>query len=286
MLLLQPLIMLTYTITSLPWTFTPAFRVEYVTVAPGLTIRILIFKTYGSPKDKGKLRPLHVDMHGGAFMGGWAEEDAKWCDQLARETGAVVLSITYRFAPAYQFPTAIDDIDAALRFIQENAEKRYGADATLLTLSGFSAGGNLALAACQAENCREPSPTSVKASVTFYASIDLRTKPEEKSYPADVVPPSEPFAVLSPLYDSYPASVRAENLNNPRMSPILSSVDRLPRDMMLVIAHIDILTNDQLKFVERVKADFERDPKNIGRRIEVIYDRNGFHAYLNRRLSL
>ncbi|KAK0652640.1 Alpha/Beta hydrolase protein [Cercophora newfieldiana] len=277
-LILQPITFLTFSMSSARWLFTRAYTVEYLPIAPGRTIRALIFKAPSSGPNK-KLHPLHIDIHGGAFIGGWPEEGAVFCDQLARETGAVVISISYRYAPKHVFPAAHDDVDAAIRFLQTHAEAKYGADPGLLTMSGFSAGGTLALAAAQAEACRPAAKTGIKACVTFYAVCDLRLKPQEKPVPVGM--PDDPAKFLVPLYDSYVESVRAENMENPRMSPILASVDQLPENLFVWVAAIDILVHEQTTFVEKVKQDLAKDPKYAGRRVEIEIDEKGFHGYLN-----
>ncbi|KAK3380905.1 alpha/beta hydrolase fold-domain-containing protein [Podospora didyma] len=216
-------------------------------------------------------------------MGGWAEEDAVFCDQLAKTTGAVVVSIHYRYAPKFSFPAAHDDVDATIRYLQAHAEEQFGADPTLMTMSGFSAGGNLALAAAQTENCRPSAATSIKACATFFAVTDLRLKPHEKPRPK-TFPKKDPMAaVFAPLLDAYPAPVRGANMDNPRMSPILASIDRLPENMFVFVAGVDILVHEQTAFVERVKADLAKEPGQTasGRKVEMGFDEKGFHGYLN-----
>jgi alpha/beta hydrolase fold len=87
---------------GLPWLFSHAFTTEYITVDTGRTFRILVFKSKGQPRSghNGRLRPLHVDIHSGAFTGCLPELDARFCDLLARTTGAVVISPTHHYAPA------------------------------------------------------------------------------------------------------------------------------------------------------------------------------------------
>jgi acetyl esterase/lipase len=285
LLALQPIALITYSISNAPWLFRrKPWHVEYLRVAPGRTIRALVFKTAGEGSGR-KLRPLHIDIHGGGFIGGQPEDDVQFCARLAEETGAVVVSITYRFAPVYSFPTAIDDVDLAVRYLQMHAEERYGADPTLMTTSGFSSGGNLALAASQAANCRLPAPTNIKASTIFCAVINLQLKPQEKPVPPNF-PTKDPLKWLFPLYDCYAAAARTEHMNDPRMSPFVASVDSLPENIWVGVAGIDILVHEQLTFLERVKAELDMDEKHKGRRAEVLYDEKGFHGYLNRELFL
>ena len=146
LLVLQPIYLLSCSLQALPWTFSRAFTVEYLPITPGRTVRALVFHPPPSHNTSGNPRPLHLDIHGGAFVGGLPEANAQWCARLAAETGAVVVATTYRFAPRHIFPAAIDDVDAVLAYLRKHAAAKYGADPNCVTLSGDSAGGNLALA--------------------------------------------------------------------------------------------------------------------------------------------
>lgn len=276
LLLLQPTNLITYSIATVPYIFSRPFTVEYLPIAPGRSIRALIFKAAGTGKGRS-LRPLHVEIHGGAFIGGLPESNARFDHRVAQETGAVVVSISYRFAPEHAFPAAIDDADAAVKWIQQNAAARWDADPTLMTVGGFSAGGNLALAAGQQPNCHGLSPTAFKAAVTFYASIDLRLKPGQKPKSARL-PGKDPLAVLHPLFDAYAGPARAKHMDDPRLSPALAARETLPGRILLVVPALDILVAEQMAFAERVNG--EDTAEGGSPRVEVMTEENGFHGYL------
>ncbi|KAK1751411.1 Alpha/Beta hydrolase protein [Echria macrotheca] len=275
LLLLQPISLITYSIATIPWLFSRPFKAEYITVAPGRTLRILVFNQYG-PNKEGKLRPLHLDIHGGAFVGGLPEANAQFCARVAEQTGAVVFSTSYRYAPAHPFPAAIDDVDAVLAYLRKHAIEKYGADPNLITVSGDSAGGNLALATALS------APGAVKASVTFYASINLRLSPWQKPYgmPGTTKRLKDPFSFLLPLFDSYPGPVRDRELNNPRMSPYLAKLDDLPENMLLVVPAVDILVYEQLSFAKRLTEEMGESEDYAGRSVGTLYVEKGFHGYL------
>ncbi|KAH8677858.1 putative lipase/esterase family protein [Xylariales sp. PMI_506] len=259
---------------------------EWLPVSPGRKIRVLVFDdpTYRGAKQEDRLRPLHLDIHGGAFIGGMPEHKIGFCDRLAKATGAVVISPSYRLAPRYPFPGAIDDIDAVTKYLQEHAEERWGADPRLMTTSGDSAGGCLALALCQQSSCHITSPTSIKGSVTYYAAIDLRLRPEEKPKSAELLASGmkrDPLQVLLPLYDAYASPVRSQNMDNPRLSPVIASPDHLPENMLLVIAGLDIVVHEQLTFVERIKEEMSRNPDYADRKVETLYMEKAFHGFLD-----
>ncbi|MFJ9037512.1 alpha/beta hydrolase [Streptomyces sp. NPDC102406] len=88
-------------------------------------------------------RPVVVFLHGG----GWALCDLDTHDGIARglcrDAGAVVVSVAYRLAPESPFPAAVEDAYAALCWVAGHA-RELGADESALTVTGDSAGGNLA----------------------------------------------------------------------------------------------------------------------------------------------
>ncbi|KAL0940432.1 lipase esterase family [Colletotrichum truncatum] len=276
LLALQPIIFLTHSLALAPYIFRRPYAVRYIPISDTRSLRILVFKEPGKGTGlHGLLRPLHVDCHPGGFVGGIPEADAPFCSLVAKETGAVVVSLSYRLAPVHPFPAAIDDVDAALKWLRDHAEEELGADPRLLTVSGASAGGNLVLAASQ----NIPSPEyAIRASATFYAPLDLRPKPEEKPRPAGL-PAKDPLSFMLALYDSYAAPSKAENMDNPRLSPYLAREETLPERMVLVVAGIDITVHEQLTFVERVKKEREEKGKDGGS-VEAFYVEDLFHGCL------
>jgi len=94
------------------------------------------------PKNGNGPFPAVVCIHGGGFRAGKRESFDKLCMRLA-ENGYVAVTVTYRLAPKYQFPAAVHDVKAAVRWVRANAEK-YKIDPTRIGTTGGSAGGHLA----------------------------------------------------------------------------------------------------------------------------------------------
>ncbi len=95
------------------------------------------------PKTGNGPFPSIVCIHGGGFRAGTREGYDSLCVALA-EKGYVAVTITYRLSPAYQFPAAVQDSKAAVRWLRANAGK-YHLDPTRIGAIGGSAGGHLAL---------------------------------------------------------------------------------------------------------------------------------------------
>lgn len=289
-LLLQPISLITYSINTIPYLFSRPFVVEHLPIAPGRSLRVLVFKAPGHgarkvnadsdtavPEQQQPLRPLHIEIHGGSFIGGLPESNAAFDARVAAETGAVVVSLSYRYAPEHVFPAAIDDVDAAIAWIAAHAARRWGADPELMTVGGFSAGGNLAVASTQQCDRQPPSPTRVRGIVTFYAALDLRLSPDEKPRPPGF-PTSDPLSVLVPLFDAYMAGARRAHIDDARLSPVLARRETLPERILLVVPAVDILYAEQMAFAERVNHEDEREGRSG--RVETMVVDGMFHGYL------
>ncbi|MFO0552709.1 MAG: alpha/beta hydrolase [Polyangiaceae bacterium] len=105
----------------------------------------------------GRDRAALVYFHGGGWVIGSPASHDGICRYLARETGAVVVSIDYRLAPEHPFPAAPRDAITAFRWVAANAHK-LGLDPARLAVGGDSAGGNLAAVVAQATRADEHPP--------------------------------------------------------------------------------------------------------------------------------
>lgn len=94
------------------------------------------------PKEGTGPFPAIVCIHGGGFRAGQRQGYDGLCQRLAAR-GYVAVTVTYRLAPKYQFPAAVHDVKAAVRWLRANAEK-YHIDPDRIGATGGSAGGHLA----------------------------------------------------------------------------------------------------------------------------------------------
>jgi len=100
------------------------------------------FDLYPATKGSGP-RPVIVYLHGGGWDGGDKRTGVypNILDQTRR--GSVVIDANYRLAPAVRFPAPLQDVKRLVRWIKVHAAE-LGVDARRITVSGHSAGGNLA----------------------------------------------------------------------------------------------------------------------------------------------
>ncbi len=131
---------------SLPPPGTPVAPVGEVRelYAPGPACDIPL-RLYRPAEAEGQ-PPLLMFVHGGGWVFGDLDSHDAVCRTLCREAGAVVVSVGYRLAPEHRFPAALDDTEAALRWLFAHAAD-LGAHPLRLALAGDSAGAQLAATA-------------------------------------------------------------------------------------------------------------------------------------------
>ncbi|PSN19212.1 esterase [filamentous cyanobacterium CCP5] len=112
------------------------------------------------------LYPAIVLIYGGAWQRGNSQDNVRLARYLAGQ-GYVVWSISYRHAPKYQFPAQIQDVQAALAFIQTHGAA-YESDSTRMALLGKSAGAHLAMLAAY-----QPGAPPIRAVVNYYGPVNL-----------------------------------------------------------------------------------------------------------------
>ncbi|MEG0450860.1 MAG: alpha/beta hydrolase [Lysinibacillus sp.] len=111
---------------------------QQIQVRDGAFINIRIYK----PSLDEKL-PIVVYYHGGGWVFGDLQSADAGCQLLAAKAQAIVISVDYRLAPEYKFPTPLHDAYDALLWAAGHANE-LGGDPTNISVAGDSAGGNLA----------------------------------------------------------------------------------------------------------------------------------------------
>jgi acetyl esterase len=118
--------------------------------------------------------PLLIFSHGGGFTIGSINTHDAVCRMLANGARCKVLSLDYRLAPEYPFPTAAEDVFAAYRWAFAQYEM-LGVDPQRIAGMGDSAGGTLTAQA--ALRCRDAG-LSLCAEVFLYPGMGSRQDSE------------------------------------------------------------------------------------------------------------
>lgn len=243
--------------------------------------------------DPDSRRPAVINFHGGGFVLGQGTDDGRWAMAVMQALGAVVFSVEYRLAPSYPFPTPVEDCADAILQIRRRADE-FWIDPDKIILSGFSAGGTLALASwvLLADYKRwgytvppDPSLTQDTSKVTvttpdggtdteqdkedptvprpaglmlFYPLLDwTMSRPRKRltcSKPEMTLPRS-----LTDIFDAayiYPPEEIKSQLDNPLLSPGLMPDDLIDKlpPVQLCLCEYDMLLAEGKRFAERVQG--------------------------------
>ena len=153
-------------LASIKGPVTNAARTEdHVIPSSGGEIPVRVYRP-----ESDELLPVIVYFHGGGFVGGNIETHDAVCHGLSVGVPAVVVSVDYRLAPEAPFPAAVDDSEAAVRWVCDHAED-FGADGSRLAVAGDSAGGNLA--AVIARRARDSGGPSISFQLLIYPCTDM-----------------------------------------------------------------------------------------------------------------
>jgi acetyl esterase/lipase len=172
-----------------PSSVTHDAALEYSSVGGKLEMDILRPKVAASES-----RPAVILIHGGGFRAGKRESYLPMAARLA-ERGYVAATVSYRLAPRHQFPAAVHDVKAAVRFLRANS-KRFGIDSERICAMGGSAGGHLALFLGVTSGIREfdgsgpnqEQSSSVACVVNYYGPSDFTQSYDKSVDAADVLP--------------------------------------------------------------------------------------------------
>lgn len=88
-------------------------------------------------------KPAVLVIHGGAWVSGKRQDMATMCEALAQE-GFLAATVSYRLAPKHKWPTMVEDVRTAVRYLRSRAAE-LKIDPNRLGAAGASAGGHLAL---------------------------------------------------------------------------------------------------------------------------------------------
>lgn len=94
----------------------PVHRVEDIKVPVDKPEGEITVRLYSPNTDVAV--PVHFNMHGGGWVLGGLKSEQAWCKHVCNNLGIKVVDIDYRMAPEFQFPVAIYDCWAAVKFVR------------------------------------------------------------------------------------------------------------------------------------------------------------------------
>ncbi|AIT82099.1 alpha/beta hydrolase fold domain-containing protein [Novosphingobium pentaromativorans] len=188
--------------------------------------------------------PTIIYVHGGGYVvGGLVEADAE-CRRLAHSIGANLVSITYRLAPEYRYPSGIEDVQDAIGAI---CAGEAGIPCDRFAVLGVSAGAGLAVAAIRRildEGGRKPA-----AAALLSPWLDLTL-----SLPSCDLYGTGHFQELSQLLD-FRALYLPDGMTataRPELAPARNPLPENWPSTILLAAELDPLADDTALFQRRL----------------------------------
>jgi acetyl esterase len=112
--------------------------------------------------------PCFIYLHGGGFVTGSIESHEGITRRIALNTGIRVLSVDYRLAPKYKYPSALNDCERVLDWALNDSDcQKWGINSNNISLGGDSAGGNMTAYLSQKFRDR------LRAQILFYPLMQL-----------------------------------------------------------------------------------------------------------------
>jgi acetyl esterase/lipase len=174
--------------------FTPPSSLEFIPNLEYSTVGQKVELDLLKPKNQTGPLPAVLFIHGGGFRRGTRQSYLAQAAKLA-ERGYVTATMSYRLAPRHQFPAAVEDAKAAVRFLRANA-LRYGIDTDRIGAWGGSAGGHLVLmlgltsgvAEFEGSGPNQQFSSQVQAVINYYGPTDFTQSYSKSVDAAEVLP--------------------------------------------------------------------------------------------------
>ncbi|GHE06941.1 alpha/beta hydrolase fold domain-containing protein [Klenkia taihuensis] len=232
----------------------PAAQTVSVPTRHGAIRCFITHPAAGAPLNgEGTAPPVHINIHGGAFLIGAPRQDDHLVRAIAGEVGAVVINIDYSTAPQARYPQAHEECYDVLRWVQSSGD-RMGWDSGRVSIGGGSAGGNLALGVLQLAH--QNGDPALRAGVLVVPSVDQTIPAHDYTSPVGSESPA-PF--VSPgLVRSIQVTYFAEAARRPEAlaSPVLADGEMLAAlpPLLVLSAELDSLRPQIEHFAERARA--------------------------------
>lgn len=173
--------------------------------------------------------PVITFFHGGGFVIGDLETHHSLCSEIAALMDLPLVAVDYRRAPEAPFPAAIEDCEAATRWIAANPDA-LGRKATGLVTIGDSAGGNATIVIGQLLAANP-------AAVPVVLQVPLFPLASDAMGSASLEEFDDGFVLTKSAVEFFDAAY-APDRNDPRAMPILGDHSAAP-PTVLVTAGLD-----------------------------------------------
>lgn len=156
--------------------------------------------------------PVHIYIHGG-YWRMFSKDDYSLVANSVTKAGAIAVVVGYSLMPGVRMATIVHQVRRAKAWVVDNIS-RYGGDPKRLSVSGHSAGAQLASLLFTADQ----KPSSVRAALLLGGLYDL--KPLQKSFlKQEIALTDEEVSSWSPLRHDFDPATEVSILVGARETP-------------------------------------------------------------------
>lgn len=208
---------------------------------PDGPLRYRLYRPQGSGP-----HPITVYFHGGGWVLGSEVSDDPFCRDLCVRSGSIVVSVDYRHGPDHRFPAAHEDAVAALGWVAQHRAELGGTDRPV-AVAGWSAGANLAAAACHVARDTGGPEIAGQLLVTPVTDGDVSRSSYAENGEGYVLTRS----LMDWFFDNY---VDSGQRQDPRLAPLLADdLSNLPPSLV-VTCQFDPLRDEGAAYAEALAA--------------------------------
>lgn len=197
----------------------------------GRTITAHVYKSANATQPT----PVLLNFCGSGYVLPTYGNDDEFCRFVADHTRYTVLDIQYRLAPEHPFPAAFHDAEDVVNWARSQSDRF---DPSELSLSGFSAGGNIALAVSSASSqfVQEGKPSIFHTVISIYGPTNMALPTPEK--------PQADYSnwIMRKIFPGF-SHLCHKCLNpgrvdprDPRLSPVFADVHNFPDNVLTITA--------------------------------------------------
>ncbi len=181
-------------------------------------------------------------LHGGGYVLGSIDSHRDMCERLSRAAKARVLALDYRLAPENPFPAAVEDAQAAYRWLLEK-----GFAPSKLAISGDSAGGGLTLTTLLAlKRDGDPMP-GCATPISPWVDLEGTGESVTKRAASDPMVQKEMLLQLASTY------VPNGNVRDPLAAPLYGDLAGLP-PLLIHVGEREVIYDDAKRIYDKAKA--------------------------------
>lgn len=221
------------------------------------TIKVHVYKPPARVEEEAESSkpgpgPVLINLYGSGLVIPLHGLDDDFCRFIAEDTGYVVLDVNYRLAPEYPFPGALHDVEDIVKYVLDHPNEYQ---ASQVSVSGFSSGGTLALAAASTTLPRG----TFQSLIAFYPATNLFQDPAARKAPVPGGKDRSPFWTRI-FRESY---IRGMDPRDPRISPAFADTSNFPANMLFVTGELDASAIEAEELAEKAKSEGQTTGRDV-----------------------